>query len=78
MPFIPGVVDEASSHIGKVAQVVKRARQSGVSGKSWDVTMFETTADQIDSSDDFYASRSSVEIKKNVKPQEAIPCFRWN
>ena len=26
VPFVPGVVDEGSSHIGRVAQVVKRAR----------------------------------------------------
>ena len=64
VPFVPGVVDEASSHIGRVAQVVKKARQKGVCGKSWDIASFETIADQIDSADERYTSRSSNEMRK--------------
>ena len=64
VPFVPGVVDEASSHIGRVAQVVKRARQKSVYGQSWDIANFETIADQIDTADERYASRSSDEMKK--------------
>ena len=64
VPFVPRVVDEASIHIGRVAQVVKRARQKSVYGQSWDIANFETIADQIDTADERYASRSSDEKKK--------------
>ena len=66
VPFVPGVVDEASSHIGRVAQVVKRARQKSVYGQSWDIANFETIADQIDSADERYASRSSDENEEDT------------
>jgi len=47
VPFIPGIVDEASSHIGRLAQVVRRGRQQGTLGPSWDVASFESIADQL-------------------------------
>ena len=74
VPFVLGVVDEASSHIGRVAQVVKRARQKSVYGQSWDIANFETIADQIDTADERYASRSSDEMKKILV---LISCICW-
>ena len=64
VPLVPGVVDEASSHIGRVAHVVKKARQKSVCGQSWDIASFETIADQIDSADERYTSRSGNEMRK--------------
>ena len=67
MPFIPGIVDEASSHIGRLAQVVRRGRQQGTLGPSWDVASFESIADQLDSSDEAIASRTKAEMDKMKK-----------
>ena len=41
LPFIPGAVDSASTHIGRVAQQVKKGRQMASSGSSWDIADFE-------------------------------------
>lgn len=71
VPFIPGVVDEASTHIGKISREVKKCRQQGTGGTSWEISRFESVADEIDSKDNVLASQSAAErakIQKNCRP----------
>ena len=71
VPFIPGVVDEASTHIGRISREVKKGRQQGTGGTSWEISRFESVADEIDSKDNVLASQSAAErakIQKNCRP----------
>ena len=52
LSFIPGAVDSASTHIGRVAQHIKKGRQMASGGSNWDIADFETIADDIDKKDD--------------------------
>lgn len=61
VPFIPGVVDEASTHIGRISREVKKGRQQGTGGTSWEISRFESVADEIDSKDNVLASQSAAE-----------------
>ena len=52
LPFIPSAVDRASSHIGKLAQIVKCGKEgSGLIQKHWSPTEFEELADSVDKDD---------------------------
>ena len=48
---IPGAIDRASNHIGRLSREVKKAKLQTVSGYQWGVSSFETIADEIDSKD---------------------------
>ena len=49
LPFIPSAVDGASSHIGKLTQIVKHGKESsGLIQKHWSPTEFEELADSIE------------------------------
>ena len=47
IPFIPGVVDEASTHIGRISREVKKGRHKATGGTSWDISRFESVADEL-------------------------------
>ena len=71
VPFIPGVVDEASTHIGRISREVKKGRQQETGGTSWEISRFESVADEIDSKDNVLASHSAAErakVQKNCRP----------
>ena len=48
---VPGAIDKGSTHIGKIASIVKTCRLSSTSGSKWDPEKFESIADEIDSKD---------------------------
>ena len=69
--IIPGVVDEASTHIGRISREVKKGRHKGTGRTSWDISRFESVADEVDSKDDMLASQLASErakIQKNCQP----------
>ena len=48
LPFIPSAVDRASSHIGKITQIVKHGKESSVLiQKHWSPTEFEDWLTQL-------------------------------
>ena len=49
---IPGAIDKASNHMGRIAQEVRKSKHHTAAGSSWDVTNFEEVADDIDSKDE--------------------------
>ena len=57
LPFIPGAVDNASTHIGRVAQQVKKGRVMASGGSSWDIVDFETVADDVDKKDEEFLAK---------------------
>ena len=61
MSFIPGAVDSASTHIGRVAQQVKKGRLMASGGSNWDIGDFETIADDIDKKDDEVSAKTPRE-----------------
>ena len=71
LPFIPGAVDSASTHIGRVAQQIKKGRLMASGGSSWDISDFERIADDIDKKDDDVSAKSPQQreaIKKLCRP----------
>jgi len=44
-----GYPDKASTHIGRISREVKKGRQEGTGGNSWEISRFESIADDIDS-----------------------------
>jgi len=69
--FIPGIVDKASTHIGRISREVKKGRQKGTGGTSWELSRFESIADDIDSKDNILASNpvaDTAKIQKNSRP----------
>ena len=65
LAFIPSVVDGASSHIGKVAQIAKHAnRSSGLIQKHWSSIEFEELADAIDKSDNAVSGDNDNKLQK--------------
>ena len=59
LPCIPGSVDEASNHIGRLAREVKKGRQMTSCGSNWDIATFESIADTLDTNDDVAISSKS-------------------
>ena len=51
----------ASTHIGRVAQQVKKGQQMASGGSSWDIADFETVADDIDHKDDELSAKTPLE-----------------
>ena len=71
LSFIPGAVDSASTHIGRVAQQVKKGRLMASGGSNWDIGDFETIADDIDKKDDEVSAKTPREresLKKLCRP----------
>ena len=66
MPFIPGAVDSASTHIGRIAQQGKKGRQMASGGSSWDIADFETVADDIDHKDDEVSAKTPAEQESSL------------
>ena len=61
--FIPSAVEMASSHLGKVAREVVKAKESlGIRSKEWSPTEFEKEADKINEND-FSISDDTTENK---------------
>ena len=64
LPCIPGSVDEASNHIGRLAREVKKGRQKASCGSDWDIAAI---ADTLDTNDTTLAAKSDVDISKLKK-----------
>ena len=68
LPFIPSAVDGASSHIGKLAQIVKCGKEgSGLIQKHWSPTEFEELADSIDKDDNAVSGDDNDKLQKYRK-----------
>ena len=68
LSFIPSAVDGASSHIGKIAQIVKHAKESsGLVEKHWSPIEFEETADSIDRHDNAISGDNDDKLRKYRK-----------
>ena len=61
LSFIPGAVDSASTHIGWIAQQVKKGRQMASGGTSWDIADFEVLANDIDKNDEELSAKAPQE-----------------
>ena len=49
---IPGAIDKASNHMGRIAREVRKTKRHTTAGSSWDVANFEEVADNMDSKDE--------------------------
>ena len=68
LPFIPSAVDGASSHIGKLTQIVKHGKESsGLIQKHWSPTEFEELADSIDKDDNAINGDNNDKLQKYRK-----------
>ena len=66
--FILSAVDGASSHIGKLAQIVKCDKEgSGLIQKHWSPTEFEELADSIDKDDNAVSGDNNDKLQKYRK-----------
>ena len=70
LPIVPGVVDRASNHMGKLAREVRKAKSQSVFGSNWNVCEFEDIADRVDAEDDKTTGNDaeSQKIKKICRP----------
>lgn len=64
---MPGVVDRASNHMGKLAREVKKAKSQSIHGSSWSVYEFEDIADKIDAEDNKVTGNNHVESNEIAK-----------
>ena len=64
---VPGVIDKASNHMGRMSREVKKAKLQTVAGSKWN---FEKIANEIDASDEaLVGSESDVhQLKKFTRP----------
>ena len=71
--------DGASSHIGKVTQIVKHAKEShGLNQNDWSPIEFEELADLIDKEDNAISGDNNDKLKNTVKWENCIcslPCL---
>lgn len=67
---VPGAIDKASNHIGRISREVKKARMLTLAGSKWEISNFEQVADEIDSKDDDLTGNDSdiKELKKITRP----------
>ena len=66
--FLPSAADDASSHVGKVSQEVRRTKiKKGLIDKGWSPFDFERVADAIDSDDDKISGDDQDKLKKYQK-----------
>ena len=70
LTIVPGVVDQASNHMGKLAREVKKAKSQTLTGSSWNIYEFEEIADKIDGEDDKVTGNTtdSKNINKKCRP----------
>ena len=71
VPIIPGAIDKASNHLGKISRELHKAKRLTSAGSNWDVTHFEAIADDLDINDDKYsgdAGSSSNQLRKLSRP----------
>ena len=67
--FIPSAIDLASSHTGKVLQVIKKTKQlKGLNDKQWSLMNFEETADEIDEEDNRISGSETDKYKQYGRP----------
>ena len=52
LTVVPGVIDEASNHMGRLAREVKKAKSQTLAGSTWNVYDFEDIADKVDAEDE--------------------------
>ena len=48
LEFVPGVVDKASAHLGRVRQEVKKAKWTAANDKTWNYLCLEEQLDEVD------------------------------
>ena len=67
---IPGAIDMASSHIGRIGRQVRKSKLQTVAGSSWGVENFEKVADEVDSRDEELTgdTADSKKIKSQARP----------
>lgn len=67
---VPGAIDGASNHSGKLQREVHRAKQSSISGLKWNISDFKDVANEIDSCDERLAGDivTSGRINKMHRP----------
>ena len=67
---IPGAIDMASNHIGRIAREVRKSKQQTTAGSNWDVSNFEQAADEVDSKDEELTGDvdDSLQIKRLARP----------
>ena len=77
---IPGAIDGASNHSGKIRREVHRAKQSSISGLKWHISEFKDVANEIDSCDERLAGDiiTSSRIKKMHRPYMVAAGFEDN
>lgn len=49
---IPGMIDGASNHLGKIRREMHKAKANSISGLHWNVSNFEEIANEIDMHDE--------------------------
>lgn len=64
LPVIPGVIDKASNHLGRLASIVKKAKKNSLAGSEWNI---ESVANEIDAKDN---SASGEPLTRRTKIQE--------
>lgn len=67
---IPGVIDKASNHLGKLSREVKKAKLQTIAGSKWSISDFEKIATEIDSADEALTGNSSEaqQLMKLTRP----------
>ena len=65
--MLPGAIDKVSNHIGKISREVHKAKQLTSAGSNWDVSNFETIADDLDSNDEQHAGDTASSLDKLKK-----------
>ena len=70
MTIVPGVVDTASGHMGKLAREVKKAKLQSLFGSNWNVYEIEDIADKVDAEEDKFTRNrmDSQKVKKICRP----------
>lgn len=48
LEFVPGVVDQASTHLGRIRQEVKKTKTTTNNEKNWNILRLEEHLDKID------------------------------
>jgi hypothetical protein len=67
---IPGAIDKASNHMGRIAREVRKSKHQTVAGSNWDLANIEDVADDIDTKDEELTGDTvdSVQLKSLSRP----------
>ena len=67
---IPGAIDKASNHMGRIAREIRKSKNHTAAGSNWDIAKFEDVADDIDSKDEEVTGDTvdSVQLKGLTRP----------